>query len=143
MGSIMSVVEALDRLRFRPIKKGAVVRGVDVLQGEDGVALVRHPDDSITALGSHGASMVNGNLAILGYGGTHGYSTSRAVLDGLVRLGVLTREQVQEHVARVDARRQERVEKDAARSLGSVVENLGVDVVRRMLDATYGGPSDG
>lgn len=137
MGGIISVVEAIEALRFRPIKKGMVARGVDVLQGEDGVALVRHPDGSVTVIGTH-ASHVNGNVAILGYGATDGHSASRAVLDGLVRLGVLTAEHVRTHVARVDERRKERAAKDAAQRLGRVVEDLGVDVVRQMLDQTYG-----
>lgn len=127
MGSIISAVEAVEQLRFVQVKKGDTPEVTRALHLGDNCYLLQLKGGSFTVAGrSSEGSLVNGNCAVLGFG-TEG-STSKPVMDGLVRLGVITKEQAAEHVRVATEGRARRQRKHDLQALKRVCEDLGIPV---------------
>jgi hypothetical protein len=128
--SIISHVKEIDALHFRPLKVGQVHAAKRVLQCEEGGAIVELENGSLVVVGSQ--SSVN-RYAMVGFGSISGdnttkiYTPSAAILRGLARLGVVTKAQVDAHIAFV-AERAARI--DRASNMQRVLDTckeLGVD----------------
>lgn len=140
MGSIISQEPSISNLTFRALKKGQVQKDCEVLKVDADVALVKLKNGGFWLIGPS-VRHLNHNVAISSFG-LHG--ASRVVLDGLVRIGAVKREEADKHLATVKEHVRQRREKQAASDLGRMVEDLGgADHVRDMLDATYGERADG
>lgn len=121
MGTIISKIEDIDNIRWTQLKKGKVVTATRVIAVTDTSVLIELADGRFTVAGQRHS--VNGNWAVLGYGID---KFSSAVLDGLVRIGILSKAQVSEHKAHVKARDEEQKRKYAAKYLAEACETLGI-----------------
>lgn len=128
MGCIMSIVEAIDALRFKRLRKGRKTKVVEALRLDDrGTTLLKLADGSFTVAGPD-RSNVTGNFAILGFGQSE---PSRAVLDGLVSIGALKRREVTRHLERVHRAAEERQVKRDTERLESLADKLGYVLTKR------------
>lgn len=119
MGTIMSVEKALENVSWTRLPKGRRVDVEAALSLDDGSVLLRLKNDRFTLVGRY--HVPNGSFTVLHY-------DNRTVLNGLVRMGVLTKEQVANHLARVKEGKAETDRKFAIRSLKKACEALGVPV---------------
>lgn len=92
MGCIISKIEEIDRIRWTQPRKGRVMKAARVVFTDETTAIIELADGQFTVAGRRHSP--NGNWAVLGYGLDQ---FTGAVLDGLVRLGILTKEQVSAH----------------------------------------------
>lgn len=130
MGCIISAQDALERLRFVNLTKGRVhkAESIVVLQRTDGgtgpdVALVKMANGDWTVLGSRHSP--NGNWAVMGYGLT---KFDKGVLDALVKVGAITREDMDRHIANAEGYRAARERRHAIESLTRACAELGIEV---------------
>lgn len=92
MGSIISKIEEIDRIRWTQPRKGRVMKASRVLFTDETTAIIELASGAYTVAGHRHSP--NGNWAVMGYGLDR---FGGAILDGLVRLGILTKEQVSAH----------------------------------------------
>lgn len=123
MGHVISKIEEIDRIHWTQLRKGRVVKGVDILLINDtNHALVKLPNGSYTVVG--GRHSPNGNWAVTNYGLDH---FTQAVLHGMVRLGVLTKEMVSEHIATAGERKAAQDRKYNIKRLNEICAELGIE----------------
>lgn len=122
MGTIISKIEDIDNIIWTQLKKGRVAAAKRVIALTDTSVIIELDNGQYTVAGQRHA--VNGNWAVLGYGID---KFSSAVLDGLVRMGILSKEQVSAHKADVRAREEDRERKSAEKRLAEACETLGIE----------------
>lgn len=123
MGCIISNIEEIDSIRWTELRKGRVTRASRVLRLDDQAVLIELENGTFTVAGIRHSP--NGNWAVLGYGLDR---FTGGVLDGLVRLGILTKAQVQDHKKRQQERKEDRDRKFARKQLATACETLGIEI---------------
>lgn len=123
MGMIISTVGEVENIRWAQLQKGRVVKCKRVLAFNDSNhAIIELENGQYTVIGGrHGP---NGNWAVLSYGLDH---FTQKVLYGLVRLGILDKKQVAEHIRTADARDKASTRRSNIRRLLQLCEELGLD----------------
>lgn len=117
----MSNEGTIDALRFRKIGKGKVVKADKVLLLDERTILVKLDNGAFTVMGP--GAHLNGNVAIANFGASE---PSRAVLDGLVKMGVITSTERNRHIDHTKAQDKVRSDNNAAYHLQKYCEELGV-----------------
>lgn len=92
MGIIISKIEEIDQIRWTQPRNGRVMKATRVLFTDETTAIIELATGEFTIAGRRHSP--NGKWAVVGYGLD---KFGGAVLDGLVRLGILTKEQVSAH----------------------------------------------
>lgn len=123
MGIIISKIEEVDRIRWVQLRKGRVVKAKRVLAVTEQSAIIELEDGTYTVAGHRHSA--NGNWAVLGYGLDR---FTGGVLDGLVRLGILTKDQVAAHKAHQIERQARQRKKYALDDLEKACATLGIPV---------------
>lgn len=123
MGTIISKIEEIEHIRWTTPRKGRVVAAKRVLFVDDGAAIIELATGEFTVAGRHHTP--NGNWAVLGYGLDR---FTGGVLDGLVKLGILTKEHVKAHKNNQKKRHDESERRWAEKSLAKACETLGIPV---------------
>lgn len=121
MGTIVSRISELDNIRWTQPKKGRVMNAKRILFTDETTAIIELENGSYTVAGRRHSA--NGNWAVIDYGIDN---FSQAVLNGLARLGILSREQVKEHIATTKERHAARERKYAIKRLNEICEELGI-----------------
>lgn len=137
MGRIISKVAALEKLSFGKLKKGQVYKNCEVIQITDGSFMAKKSNGEFVIAG--GRSAISGNYAVLNYGMDE---FSRSVLNGLVAIGALTKDEVAEHLNATKAAKAKREKQYTIDALRRNCEELGVPVpkvVDRMETKLKGG----
>ena len=130
MGTIISKIEEIDRIHWTQLRKGRPTAAKRVIAVDETQVIIELENGSYTVAGHRHSP--NGNWPVLGYGFDRFVS---AVLDGLVRFGILTKEQVSEHKKDVAARRAVTEQRHARKSLQSACKTLGIPVPKEAQDA--------
>lgn len=125
MGCIISHVDSIDRIRFVKLRTGRPEKVVRALDLGNGGVLLELENKAYSIVGVREGNSVNGNWAVMGFGTS---APSKAVLDGLASMGVITRDDVKAHVERVTALRAKDERKWAKKSLADACETLGIPV---------------
>lgn len=123
MGSIISSIQEIDGIRWTKLRKGRPQKVKRALQITDAAVLLEFDNGKFTIVGRHHDP--DGNWAVLGYGLD---KFEKTVLDGLVRMSMLTKEQVENHIASVSAGREKRERAKAKEFLVAVCAKLGIPV---------------
>lgn len=123
MGCIISKIEDIDRLRWTQLRKGRVVKASRVVMVDEVQAIIELTNGDYTVVGRRHTP--NGKWAMLGYGFDR---FEKSVLDGLVRMGIVTRQQVDEHLGSLARSRDRQRRKDALDDLKQACETLGIEV---------------
>jgi len=121
MGAIISKEGTIDSLRFSNIRVGRVANAKRILRLDKSTALIELESGAFTLTG-HG-SHLNGNVAIVNFGSS---GPSKAVLDGLVKMGVITAAARKRHIDHIKARAKVRDANNAAYQLQKQCKELGV-----------------
>lgn len=129
MGVILSNIEEIENIRWETLKKGRVQKAVKILSIEDGVAIVELANGSFTVIGRRHSP--NGNWAVMGYGLD---MFTGSVLDGLVKIGILTKENVSDHKKRQKEREYERSKNRAKKDLINACNELGIKIPNEVED---------
>lgn len=117
MTTICSKIDSIDRLWFEPIPAKAVAVK----------KIVRVGDRTTVAVGENGKIYTNGVQSRVAYS-CHGNDGRIAdVLDGCIKLGVLTANAVRQHKSDVQSRLDKREKKWAAEHITSYAEKLGIE----------------
>lgn len=123
MGSIISCVEDLDHLHWTQLKKGIPAKAKRVLAVDDTQVLIELENGSYTVAGRRHTP--NGNWAVLQYGLDKFQSS---VLEGLVKFGVITKDQLAEHRKSTAERRARDEQRYAKDMLKKACGTLGIPV---------------
>lgn len=121
MGVIISKIEEINHIHWAELRKGRVTKATRVLAVDDTTVLIELANGEYTVAGRRHAP--NGKWAVLEYGLCR---FTGGVLDGLVRLGILTTEQVSDHKKSVKTSAEERERKYVARNLEEACKALGI-----------------
>ncbi len=123
MGTIISSVSDVENIRWTKLLKGRVVNAKRVIVLDDrGCAIIELENGSFTVVGQHHGP--NNNWAVLGYGLDH---FTQAILHGLVRIGILDRQQIKEHIRTAEQRKLAMDRKQNVKWLKELCEKLGVE----------------
>jgi len=125
MGCIMSHIGSIDRIRFTKLRTGRPAKVVRALDLGNGGVLLELEGKAFSVVGLRQADSINGNWAVLGYGNT---TPTKAVLYGLAKMGVITRDDVRAHLKRVAEVKAKQERKYALDSLKRSCETLGIPV---------------
>lgn len=123
MGVIISKIENIDRIRWTQPKKGRVLKASRVMFTDDTTAIIELENGQFTVAGRRHSP--NGNWAVLGYGID---KFTGAVLDGLVRLGILSKQEVAAHKRDAKARSDAADRKWREKAIREHCEELGIPV---------------
>lgn len=123
MGTIISKIEEVDRIRWTQLRKGRVANAKRVLAVDETQVIIELANGEYTVAGRRHSP--NGNWAVLHYGLDR--FTSK-VLDGLVKLGVLTKDQAQRHKVGAKESSEAAARRMAMNSLKHSCETLGIPV---------------
>lgn len=123
MGSIISSIEQIDRIHWKQLRKGRPVKAIRVMAIDETQVIIELEGGSYTIAGRRHTP--NGNWAVMGYGLDR---FGAAVLDGLVRMGILSKEQVSAHKKREAEKRSAQDKKYAVRRLEDACATLGIPV---------------
>jgi hypothetical protein len=119
----MSREKALEQVWFDELKKGHVYKNCEVVRVDDTGILIKRPNGRYSVYGRHFSP--NKKIALLGWG-LEGFAKS--VMQGLVKIGALTKEQVDNHIAGEEYRRETRDARYAVERIRKACEELGVKV---------------
>lgn len=106
MGSIHAAGE-VGNIEFRPMKIGQVYENCKIARVSEDTYVIVRSTGIVTAVGRPVES-INGNVGVIGWGV---YGERAAALGAMVKLGVLTAEQVAEYQEAARARHQSREER--------------------------------
>jgi hypothetical protein len=124
MGRISSKVEPIASLTFEKTRKGRVLKNVDIMQIDESTAIVRKKNGPLSIIGRL-AHLNESRYLIINFGIQE---HSRVVLDGLVKMGVLTKDQVSEHVENEKKVSEEKDRKNLLKRLSDICNDLGIPV---------------
>lgn len=119
MGHIMSVEEAISDITWTKLPKGRPMNVEKAMSLGDGSVLLKLANGTYALAGRHHSP--DGPYSVIHY-------SNRTVLNGLVRMGVLTKEQVKSHLDAVKASKEKQDRKWAMSSLRQACEKLGIEV---------------
>lgn len=123
MGTIISTIGEIENIRWTQLKKGRVTKAKRILMFNDNNhAIVELETGEYTVVG--GRHNVNGHWAVSGYGLDH---FTQAVLHGLVRIGILNKKQVAEHIATADERKRKLDRKYSVKRIRELCLEIGVE----------------
>lgn len=125
MGCILSHVESIDRIRFTKLKAGQLAKAVRAMDLGNGGAIIELSGGRFTVVGVPQCKAINNNCAVLGFGRT---DPSKSVLNGLAKMGVITRSDVSSHLRRVEDLHQRDKKNWAKKSLERACADLGIPV---------------
>lgn len=123
MGVIISRIGEIETLRWTELRKGQVTRVKRAIRINETDVILELENGNLTVVGHRHTP--NGNWAVQGYGLT---KFNKTVLQGLVRMGILTKDQVHAHLLEVEARDKACERRGALKSLTSACEKLGIPV---------------
>lgn len=123
MGTIISSIKDVESIHWTKLKKGQIAKAKSVMFITDTAAIVQLENGTFTVIGQHHGP--NNNWAVLGYGLDH---FTQAVLNGLVRLGILDRKQISEHIRTAEQRQKALQRRDHIRWLTEICEKLDIPV---------------
>lgn len=121
MGHIISRLEDIASVSFTNIPKGRVVKASRVVKLTDAGYLIELANGKHIAVGQY--HVANGKWAVANYGLDH---FSRTVLNALVKMDVIKKEHVTEHLKNVEKKQDERNRKHAIKQLKDVCETLNI-----------------
>lgn len=124
MPVLCSPIEKIDNLWFEPWKSGTVLKGADVLVVDDRTVIIKD---------KHGRLRCNrlGKYAYL----PGNWPFNDSVFKGLVRLGVVTQEVADQHLAIVAERAAKRDRDYEVKKLTESAEKLGIKFTKAQLAA--------
>lgn len=123
MGIIISNIESIDSIRWEQPKKGRVMKASRVMFIDETTAIIEMGNGRFTVAGRRHSP--NGNWAVLGYGLD---KFTGAVLDGLVRIGILSKQDVAAHKKDAKAKYDESDRKWREKSIKEHCKVLGLTV---------------
>jgi hypothetical protein len=130
MGTIISKIEEIDSIHWTQLVKGRPTNAKRVIALDETTVIIELENGSYTIAGRRHSP--NGKWAVLGYGLD---KFGKGVLDGLVRFGILTKDQVSAHLEDVKARSEMREKNYARKSLAEACKTLGIRVPKAAIDA--------
>lgn len=133
MGKIISRIEEIDSIHWTQLRKGRVQAARRVLAVTDTAVIVELANGTYTVAGFRHAP--NGKWAVMGYGLDR---FTGAVLDGLVKIGVLTKEQVSAHKKAEQERSNARNTKYSIDRLKEACKQLGIAVPKAAIAKAEG-----
>lgn len=124
MGIIGSKDRDIDDKCFTQLATGRAYKAVKVVRIKDETAIVELANGQFSVIGRTGMQ-VNTNGCFVGFG-IHTFT--KTVLDGLVKLGCLTRKQVDDHFTTIEAVLAKRKRERAIRDLETACADLGISM---------------
>lgn len=122
MGVILSKHEEIERVHFRPLKKGQVYEALRVMRLDDGTAIVHLKQGGYSIVGRRDS--LNGAVAMAGV--VLDDHWSGAILRGLVRMGIVSKETAEAHSREMRARSKRSEIRSSLRALKRSCDELGI-----------------
>lgn len=119
-------------ITFEKPKKGQIYKGCEFVRISGTTVVIKKSNGAFVIAGSQWESGVSGNYAVRGFGAT---DLGRTVLRALVRLGALTKADVDKHIEHETEQRDRRNRRMKEETIARYCAELGVEVPVEIADA--------